>query len=171
MLFIPFIAPFLLFFSFLHLPLISQLLVSSADIFCKQFRTRSCPTWCWAWSVSKLFDLMVFLKEVFEKRLILKKQTKNKNSRRQNNMQNYPGGKWASPASLRCGPWARHIYPSLVLVQPRKTRPCLTERLLMALKESNQTNNQTKPRRQRVQHTYFALSLLGNDLTVLPRYG
>ena len=37
----------------------------------------------------------------------------------------------ASPASLRCGPWARHIYPSLVLVQPRKTRPCSTERLLM----------------------------------------
>ena len=25
----------------------------------------------------------------------------------------------ASPASLRCCPWARHIYPSLVLVQPR----------------------------------------------------
>ena len=41
----------------------------------------------------------------------------------------------ASPASLRCGPWARHIYPSLVLVQPRKTRPCLTERLLMGHKE------------------------------------
>ena len=33
----------------------------------------------------------------------------------------------------------RHIYPSLVLVQPRKTRPCLTERLLMGRKESNQT--------------------------------
>ena len=46
----------------------------------------------------------------------------------------------ASPASLRCGPWARHIYPSLVLVQPMKTRPCLTERLLMGRKESNQTN-------------------------------
>ena len=29
--------------------------------------------------------------------------------------------------------------PSLVLVQPRKTRPCLTERLLMGRKESNQT--------------------------------
>ena len=40
--------------------------------------------------------------------------------------------------SLRCGPWARHIYPRLVLVQPRKTRPCLTERLLVARKESNQ---------------------------------
>ena len=26
-------------------------------------------------------------------------------------------------------------YPSLVLVQPRKTRPCLTERLLMGRKE------------------------------------
>ena len=46
---------------------------------------------------------------------------------------------WASPASLRCGPWARHIYPSLLLVQPRKTRPCLTERLLKRPKESNQT--------------------------------
>ena len=46
------------------------------------------------------------------------------------------------PASLCCGPQARHIYPSLVLVQPRKTRPCLTERLLMGRKESNQTNKQ-----------------------------
>ena len=31
-------------------------------------------------------------------------------------------------------------YPSLVLVRPRKTGPCLTERLLMGRKESNQTN-------------------------------
>ena len=38
-------------------------------------------------------------------------------------------------------PWARHIYPSLVLVQPRKTRPYITERLLLGRKESNQTNN------------------------------
>ena len=30
-------------------------------------------------------------------------------------------------------------HPSLVLVQPRKTPPCLTERLLMGIKESNQT--------------------------------
>ena len=30
--------------------------------------------------------------------------------------------------------------PSLVLVQPRKTRPFLNERLLMGRKESNQTN-------------------------------
>ena len=35
--------------------------------------------------------------------------------------------------------WARHINPSLVLVQPRKTRPYVTERLLMGRKESNQT--------------------------------
>ena len=32
------------------------------------------------------------------------------------------------------------MHPSLVLVQPRKTRLCLTERLLMGRKESNQTN-------------------------------
>ena len=47
---------------------------------------------------------------------------------------------WASPASLCCGPWVRRIYPSLVLVQPRKTHPYKTERLLMGRKESNQTN-------------------------------
>ena len=34
-------------------------------------------------------------------------------------------------------------YPSLVLVQPRKTRPYITERLLMGRKELNQTNKQT----------------------------
>ena len=34
---------------------------------------------------------------------------------------------------------SKNIYPSLVLVQPRKTRPFLTERLLMGRKESNQT--------------------------------
>ena len=39
-----------------------------------------------------------------------------------------------------CGPRARHIYPSLVLVQPRKTHPCLTERLLMGRKKSNKKN-------------------------------
>ena len=47
---------------------------------------------------------------------------------------------FASPASLRCGPWARHIYHSLVLVQPRKTGPYITERFLIGRKESNQTN-------------------------------
>ena len=36
-----------------------------------------------------------------------------------------------------------HIYPSLVLVQPRNTHPCLTERFLMGSKESNLTNKQT----------------------------
>ena len=39
---------------------------------------------------------------------------------------------------------SKNIKPSLVLVQPRKTRPFITERLLMGRKESNQTNKQTK---------------------------
>ena len=39
---------------------------------------------------------------------------------------------------------SKNINPSLVLVQPRKTRPFITERLLMERKESNQTK-QTKP--------------------------
>ena len=35
---------------------------------------------------------------------------------------------------------SKNINPSLVLAQPRKTRPYITERLLMGRKESNQTN-------------------------------
>ena len=35
---------------------------------------------------------------------------------------------------------SKNINPSLVLVQPRKTHPFITERLLMGHKESNQTN-------------------------------
>ena len=35
---------------------------------------------------------------------------------------------------------SKNINPSLVLVQLRKTRPYITERLLMGCKESNQTN-------------------------------
>ena len=37
---------------------------------------------------------------------------------------------------------SKNINPSLVLVQPRKTRSFLTERLLMGRKESNQTKHE-----------------------------
>ena len=37
---------------------------------------------------------------------------------------------------------SKNINPSLVLVQPRKTRPFITERLLMGRKETNQRNKQ-----------------------------
>ena len=50
-----------------------------------------------------------------------------------------PRGRGFEPHWFHCVV-ARHIYPSLVPVQPMKTRPCLTERLLMVRKESNQTN-------------------------------
>ena len=39
---------------------------------------------------------------------------------------------------------SKNINPSLVLDQPRKTRPFLMERLLMGRKDSNQTNKQKK---------------------------
>ena len=39
---------------------------------------------------------------------------------------------------------SKNINPSLVLVQPRKTHPFITERLLMGRKESNQTNKQKR---------------------------
>ena len=37
---------------------------------------------------------------------------------------------------------SKNINPSLVLVRPKKTRPFITDRLLMGRKESNQTNKQ-----------------------------
>ena len=39
---------------------------------------------------------------------------------------------------------SKNINPSLVLVQPRKTRPFITERLLMGRKESNQTKQKCR---------------------------
>ena len=42
---------------------------------------------------------------------------------------------------------SKNINPSLVLVQPSKTRLFITERLLMGRKESNQTNKQTNKKR------------------------
>ena len=56
----------------------------------------------------------------------------------------------ASPASLR---------PSLVLVQPRKTRPFITERLLMGCKESNQTKNNNKRMGLKAVHMYLYFSI------------
>ena len=38
--------------------------------------------------------------------------------------------------------FSKNINPILVLVQPRKTHPFITERLLMGHKESNQTKKQ-----------------------------
>ena len=70
------------------------------------------------------------------------------------------GAQWLSsrvldsrPRGRRFEPYRRHcvvslsknINPSLVLVQPRKTRPFITERLLMGRKESNQTKNKKNP--------------------------
>ena len=65
------------------------------------------------------------------------------------------GGQWLSARALDSRPRGRgfephrrhcvvslskNINPSLVLVQPRKTRPFITERLLNGCKESNQTD-------------------------------
>ena len=52
-----------------------------------------------------------------------------------------PKGRGFEPHQRHCVvSLSKNINPCLVLVQPRKTRPFITERLLMGLKESNQTN-------------------------------
>ena len=54
-----------------------------------------------------------------------------------------PKGCGFEPHQRRCVvSLSKNINPSLVLVQPRKTSPFITERLLMGRKESNQTNKQ-----------------------------
>ena len=47
--------------------------------------------------------------------------------------------------------------PSLVLVQPRKTRPYITQRLLMGCKESNQTKQTYNTRAKKDKKTEAAL--------------
>ena len=52
-----------------------------------------------------------------------------------------PKGRGFEPHRRHCVvSLSKNINPSLVLVQPRKTRPFITKRLLMGRKESNQTN-------------------------------
>ena len=56
-----------------------------------------------------------------------------------------PRGRGFEPHRRHCVvSLSKNINPSLVLVQPRKTRPFITERLLMGRKESNQTNKSNK---------------------------
>ena len=51
-----------------------------------------------------------------------------------------PRGRGFEPHQRHCVvSLSKNINPSLVLVQPRKTCPFITERLLMGHKESNQT--------------------------------
>ena len=53
-----------------------------------------------------------------------------------------PNGRGFEPHRRHCiVSLSKNINPSLVLVQPRKTRPFITEGLLMGRKESNQTKS------------------------------
>ena len=60
---------------------------------------------------------------------------------------------------------SKNINPSLVLVQPRKTRSYITERLLMGRKESNQTDRQSELIYQKKYHILFKFSLKWHFLT------
>ena len=59
---------------------------------------------------------------------------------------------------------SKNINPSLVLVQPRKTRPFITERLLMGHKESNQT----KTKQSMMSKKKNPIFVLGWDIKVCP---
>ena len=55
------------------------------------------------------------------------------------NIESRPRGGGLEPHRHHCVvSLSKNIYPSLVLVQPRKTRPFIAERLMMVCKESSQ---------------------------------
>ena len=57
-----------------------------------------------------------------------------------------PKGRGFEPHRRHCiVSLSKNINPNLVLVQPRKTRPFITEILLMGRKESNQTKQISSP--------------------------
>ena len=64
-------------------------------------------------------------------------------------------------------PLSKNINPSLVLVQPRKSRPIITERLLMGRNEPNQTNKQTnEPVNKSLLQTYLSPDVAQPSLLV-----
>ena len=99
-----------------------------------------------------------------------------------NSMRIYKGALWLSGRVLDSRPkgrgfephWrhcvvslSKNINPSLVLVQHRKARPYITERLLMGRKESNQTNKRvyTQQQKKRISINY---ALLYDTLRLFP---
>ena len=71
-----------------------------------------------------------------------------------------PKGRGFKPHGRHCVvSLSKNINPSLVLVEPRKTYPFITERLLMGRKESNQTNKQNQQDilifRRHIQYSVF----------------
>ena len=61
-----------------------------------------------------------------------------------------PKGRGFEPHRCHCVvSLSKNINPSLVLVQPRKTRPFIPERLLMGRKESNQTRTHSMARHRK----------------------
>ena len=82
-------------------------------------------------------------------------------------VQLFPGGvQLLIPYRNPCNLWfSININPSLVLVQPKKTHPFITERLLMECKESNQTNKRTSFH----VHYYFTCFLFCRLLIFSPK--
>ena len=78
------------------------LLVSTTDNLCKQFGPRPGLTKCWAWSVSLLFNtLMVFLKENFQKKLILKNTTATVQTTKKACRQRFKRHSWYSKTCVK----------------------------------------------------------------------
>ena len=100
---------------------------------------------------------MVFLKDFFENVNFEKNQQKTKKQGGQGLsgrvLDSKPRGHGFEPHRRYCVvSLSKYINPSLVLVQPMKTGPFITERLLMGHKESNQAKKQAKlPSMQRVK--------------------
>ena len=84
-----------------------------------------------------------------------------------------PRGRGIEPHRRHCVvSLSKNINPSIVLVQPRKTRPFITERLLMGCKESYQTktNKKVPEMNAREYHVFAFVNVSRNALQSLVIY-
>ena len=73
-----------------------------------------------------------------------------------------PRGRRFEPHGCHCVvSFSKNINPRLVLVQPRKTRPFITERLLMGCNDSNQNQMKLVLSNQAI-HTHVRCSCCGD---------
>ena len=104
----------------------------------------SCAVWTWVltkqhlkWAPSYLHDI---IQKALQHRLIISPMLERNGSVVECLIRDQKGSGFVPHRCHWIVSLSKNINPSLVLVQPRKTRPYITERLLMGGKESNQIN-------------------------------
>ena len=92
----------------------------------RQVFSHQCPSFLWCW---KSYCLKVYKEKYFIDRS-LSRESADCLCRDENLNWDWGAAGLSFTSVMALCPWARHIYPCLVLVQLRKTCPHITEKLL-----------------------------------------